>query len=690
MKMQNLAENQIVQSLVLLILIVSFLFAELTTYLVAGQINLILTQIFYLPVIFLSFRFAKHAVGITLSLAITYFVIVVLTSGTGLNDLAPTVMQFYVYISIGIVVGSLSSKIQSSELKYRELFRQSGNAVFLADMKSGTILESNPKFREIFVTPGQDPAGETLGRVFPDPGTVPTIKSRIEAGQAVVDMDVSVTPEKGVREDFVMSATPIDTQGLTVITLADVSRIKREDARALAESEAKYRSLVELAQEGIWAIDANGITTYINPKLLEMLGYPEQQILGHSLFEFLGEKSWIDGQQGRETGKPAAQDEQEFRFVRNDGVRITTRLSITPLTDQDGNFTGAIALVTDITDKKRAEAALRESEERFHSIFEGQMTGILLIDAGSHTILDANEKAVSMIGLPKNQVTGKICHRFICPSEAGTCPFADGSKTSDQSERILINAKGEYIPILKFVKVLVMADRQYLIETFTDISDLKNNEKDLKASLAEKSVLLMEVHHRVKNNLQIITGLIRLQSRHITNELALEALRQCENRVMTMALVHESLYQSGNLANINARQHLIHLVTNLLMSEEQDGRQVRLESDIDDVQLDLDTAIPCSLIVNELVTNSMKYAFREGEGGTIRIWLHEEPGNMFLLTVSDDGVGIPEAVNPASVSTLGLKLVSRLVRDQLKGTVDIRRDHGTTFLIRFPKKSVGE
>ena len=386
---------------------------------------------------------------------------------------------------------------------------------------------------------------------------------------------------------------------------------------------------------------------------------------------------------GRKAGKRGP-GEDEFEFIRQDGIRIIASLSIAPVTGSDGNFNGAIALVTDITDKKRAEVSLRESEERFRSIFESQMTGTLLIDAQTHTILDANEKAVLLIGLPKDGVVGKTCHEFICPAECGRCPVTELGQTIDQSERFLINAQGECIPIMKFVKVLAMGERQYLIETFTDITALKKNEENLRSSLAEKSVLLMEVHHRVKNNLQIISGLIRLQSRYITNEQALDALRECENRVLTMALVHESLYQSGNLANINVRQHLSHLVTNLLMSEEQD-RQIRLETDIDDVQLDLDTAIPCSLIVNELVTNAMKYAFRGREGGTIRISMHEEPGDMFLLSVGDDGVGFPESVNPVSSGGLGLKLVTRLIRDQLKGTVDIMRKDGTTFLIRFPK-----
>ena len=215
-------------------------------------------------------------------------------------------MQFYVYISIGIVVGSLSGKIQFSEIKYRELFNHSGNAACLADMKSGTIVEVNAKFRETFGLAGENFPEDIFQRAFPDKDAVAAINARLAGGDAVTDMDISITPEKGVSENFVLSATPLDAEGLTVITLSDVSRIKREDAVALAESEAKYRSLVELAQEGIWAIDAEGITTYVNPKLVEILGYTREEMLKHSLFEFLGEKSWIGAPPGPESGKEGA------------------------------------------------------------------------------------------------------------------------------------------------------------------------------------------------------------------------------------------------------------------------------------------------------------------------------------------------------------------------------------------------
>jgi len=194
----------------------------------------------------------------------------------------------------------------------------------------------------------------------------------------------------------------------------------------------------------------------------------------------------------------------------------------------------------------------------------------------------------------------------------------------------------------------------------------------------------MEIHHRVKNNLQIISGLIRLQARQITNKQALDALHECETRVITMALVHESLYQSDNLANINARLHISNLANTLVMSDDHEVH-IDLDLDVEDMTLDMNMAIPASLIINELVINALKYAFVGRTHGRIRISLHHESETMLSLMVSDDGVGLPPGMDIAKIKSLGLKLVTRLVRDQLKGDVTIRSDKGTSFLMRFPE-----
>jgi PAS domain S-box-containing protein len=222
------------------------------------------------------------------------------------------------------------------------------------------------------------------------------------------------------------------------------------------------------------------------------------------------------------------------------------------------------------------------------------------------------------------------------------------------------------------------------VGTVMDMDNRKEYEKTLKASLDEKSILIMEIHHRVKNNLQIISGMIRLQARQITNKQALDALHECETRVITMALVHESLYQSDNLANINARRHISNLANTLVMSDDHEVH-IDLDLDVEDTTLDMNMAIPASLIINELVINALKHAFVGRTHGKIRIGLHHESDTMLSLMVTDDGVGLPPGMDISETKSLGLKLVTRLVRDQLKGDVTIRSDNGTSFLMRFPE-----
>ncbi len=214
-----------------------------------------------------------------------------------------------------------------------------------------------------------------------------------------------------------------------------------------------------------------------------------------------------------------------------------------------------------------------------------------------------------------------------------------------------------------------------------EIKERKQAEEKIKASLKEKEVLLKEIHHRVKNNLQIISSLLKLQSRSIQDRKTLDIFNESQNRIRTMALIHESLYQSNDLSKINFAEYIQQLVANLFRSY---GSSLTIKSVIiiENFFLGIDAVIPCGLIVNELVSNSLKYAFPHGEKGEVRIEIYSKtPGN-FIILISDNGVGLPEGIDLYNTKTLGLQLVSNLV-EQLAGIMEFHGEHGTKFKIQF-------
>jgi PAS domain S-box-containing protein len=217
-----------------------------------------------------------------------------------------------------------------------------------------------------------------------------------------------------------------------------------------------------------------------------------------------------------------------------------------------------------------------------------------------------------------------------------------------------------------------------------DITKEREVDERIKASLKEKEVLLKEIHHRVKNNLQIISSLLNLQSTYIKDPQALGMFKESQNRVRSMALIHEKLYQSKDISRIDFTEYIRNLAGNLIRSYGASPAKVKLVIDADQISLGVDTAIPCGLIINELVTNSLKYAFTDGRKGEIRVSLRNETDGkgQYRLIVADNGVGFPESIDLRKTTTLGLQLVSTLT-DQLNGTIEVKRENGTEFIIRF-------
>ena len=228
------------------------------------------------------------------------------------------------------------------------------------------------------------------------------------------------------------------------------------------------------------------------------------------------------------------------------------------------------------------------------------------------------------------------------------------------------------------------------VVSFFDISDLQSVTKEielkyrqLEESLKEKEVLLREIHHRVKNNLQIVSSLLKLQSSHVDEGKVKDVFRDSQNRLRTMALIHEKLYQSRDLSKIDFAEYLRSLTTEIYAAYGVSQSHIALQLSIGKIFLGVDSAIPCGLIVSEVLSNCIKYAFPDGREGKINIEIRTHDDNELEMILSDNGIGIPGNIDFRSTHTLGLQLVTILAEDQLNGKIVLDRTHGTTFRINF-------
>jgi two-component sensor histidine kinase len=215
-----------------------------------------------------------------------------------------------------------------------------------------------------------------------------------------------------------------------------------------------------------------------------------------------------------------------------------------------------------------------------------------------------------------------------------------------------------------------------------EITERVRAEERIQASLKEKEVLLKEIHHRVKNNLQVVSSLLSLQSQTVDSPAALEVLQESQNRIRSMALIHERLYRSEDLAQVDFAVYIRDLATFLVRSYRAQLGPISLNIEAEGIFLGIDAAIPCGLITNELISNALKHAFPNGRGGEIRVKIGTHGDQQFTLIVGDNGVGFPQDVDFQNTESLGMQLVNTLV-DQLEGTVELCGNGGSEFTIRF-------
>ena len=242
---------------------------------------------------------------------------------------------------------------------------------------------------------------------------------------------------------------------------------------------------------------------------------------------------------------------------------------------------------------------------------------------------------------------------------------------------------GSEFPAEASISKLELEGRSMFTVILRDVTQRVEVEKRLTASLREKEALLKEIHHRVKNNLQVVSSLLGLQSRAITDVETRRMFEESQNRIYSMALLHETLYQSEDLSRIDFPEYVRQLADHLFKSYGVAGERIRLRTVLEHSSLNLDAAVPCGLIINELVSNSLKYAFPDGREGEIRIDLRGQPGGLAKLVVADDGVGLKNEIDWTTTRSLGLRLVRSLAQ-QLGAKIEVRPHGGTEISLVFP------
>jgi two-component sensor histidine kinase len=245
-----------------------------------------------------------------------------------------------------------------------------------------------------------------------------------------------------------------------------------------------------------------------------------------------------------------------------------------------------------------------------------------------------------------------------------------------------VDEKGSIIPVEINATVAEQEGKPIVLTIMRDISERRKSEELVRHSLAEKEILLKEIHHRVKNNMQIIVSLLYLQSHATENPEAMSIISDSRDRVRTMGLIHEKLYQSGNLSRVNFDDYLRTLINYLAESHKEPDRKIKFDVAASGLFLSVDSAIPCGLIINELVTNSLKHAFVGRDQGTVSVQLIPCKEGQICLVVSDDGVGLPEDFDVNQTKSMGMNLVQNLA-DQLGATLTVNRESGLEWVISF-------
>jgi PAS domain S-box-containing protein len=474
---------------------------------------------------------------------------------------------------------------------------------------------------------------------------------------------------------------------LVFTIVRDITERKKTEV-ALKESEEKYRSLVEFHQCPIYLVDKNLYYLFANRMYRKRMGIQRQSdILGKAYSDFHSQKNTREFKNKvKELTGSGTPLHYEYQSERDERKFLRT---LSPVKDPvTGVVHAATVISIDITDLKKTEEALRQSETRYRCFVDRANDGIAIILKGN--VVYANQRASEMLGYSIEGAMNKKISYFM-PNRKKE-ELMDRYKRRLLGERVpsiyeteLVRADGTYIPVEINAAMIPYDSGMADMLIIRDITERKKIEEHVRTSLREKEVLLQEIHHRVKNNFQVIISLMNLQAGQFKDPTTQQLCKEHNFRIRSMALVHEKLYQSENFSTINFKDYVEDMVWELCRSY-RITEEVKLQIEIGEIAFGITMAIPCGLILNELVSNALKYAFPENRRGNIRISSRLRKDHKYEIIVQDDGAGMPQEIDFEATKSMGLYLV-KLLTAQIGGTVKLNRKEGTAFTILFPENA---
>jgi PAS domain S-box-containing protein len=478
-----------------------------------------------------------------------------------------------------------------------------------------------------------------------------------------------------LREGFFDTSLVLLLSGAIVflvfnLVLMVTMRLYTESKRlqeAVAKSEKELQATFNTTSVG-FVILVNRVIKEVNDAVIQTFGYPREELIGNNTRLFYAtEEEYQAGAQLYPKIAEAGAVTAETRLVRKDGEIRNALMSISAF-DRKDLSQGVVLSLLDITERKQTE----EKIAHLASFPEMNPRPIIELTANG-SIIYTNLASKSLF--PDLESLGTL-HPYLVDWQTVTAQLING--TGGHIEREIKIGERFYAQAISFMK-----DQDVFRIYGNNITERRQAEDKIKVSLAEKEVLLKEIQHRVKNNMQVIASLLHMQSTHVKDPRDASLFKVAQERIRSMALVYERLYQSPNLSHIDFNKYVTDLAGGLVHSYSIGPMTCRTVIDVPDIPINMDLAIPCGLIINEVVSNSLKYAFPDDRQGTISISIKVSDGNI-EMTLADDGLGLPENLDSDQTASMGMSLIHALVEHQLGGKVEMERHGGTMYRITFP------